>query len=319
MSKTIALSQARQGFKFHSLTANRSSLTINWYDKRLAEFESFLLGKCGGRSVCIADIEPNTIREFIASLQDREVVYQNHAFRHPIPRKLSPFTVHGYVRTLSAFFRWAVRERMLERSPMENIPRPKLPKKIKPRFEKDELQRLWNACGENADSQASRNRAILLLLLDTGLRASELCGLTLDRFDPEMRRVHVTGKGMKDRYVPVGRRVRKALWEYINLYRKPKVATGVVFLTRHDTPLTGVSLAHVLKGLGTRAGVSGCHPHRFRHTAARLYLRNGGDVMSLQQILGHEDLATTRIYVQLEQEDIEKMHERASPVDRMGL
>ncbi|MCL4395538.1 MAG: tyrosine-type recombinase/integrase [Chloroflexi bacterium] len=153
---------------------------------------------------------------------------------------------------------------------------------------------------------AARNRAILLLLLDTGMRASELCG-------------HVTGKGMKDRYVPIGARARQVLWEYVNLHRNPRVATNLVFMTRHDKPLNGTSLAHILWELGKRAGVEGCHPHRFRHTAARLYLRNGGDVMSLQQILGHEDLATTRIYIQLEQEDIERTHERASPVDRMGL
>ncbi len=319
MSTPVTLSKARQGFKFHTQTANRAKLTIEWYDQRLAEFENFLLSKYSAQTRLLERIEANDIREFIAGLQSRETLYLDHDHRKPIQRKLSPFTVHGYVRTLAAFFHWAIRERLLERNPMENIPRPKLPKSIKPRFEKEDLEKLLKACSQYPQYLAARNRAILLLLLDTGLRASELCGLTLDRLDPEMRRAHVTGKGMKDRFVPIGARVRKVLWDYINLHRKSTVPTNVVFLTRHNKPLNSESLAHLLGKVGKRAGVQGCHPHRFRHTAARLYLRNGGDVMSLQQILGHEDLATTRIYVQLEREDVEKIHERASPVDRMGL
>lgn len=319
MSDPVTFSQARQGFRFYVQTANRAQLTIDWYDERLAQFEAFLLSKCSGQPLLLAGIEPNSIRGFIASLQNREIVYETHEYRSPISRKLSPFTVHGYVRTLAAFFHWAKREYLLRRNPMENIPRPKLPKSIKPRFEKQDLERLLKACSEYPEHLAARNRAIVLLLLDTGLRASELCRLTLYRLDPELRRAHVTGKGMKDRYVPIGARARKVLWDYINFHRKPKVPTDVVFLTRHDKPLNGESLAHVLAKLGDRAGVKNCHPHRFRHTSARLYLRNGGDVMTLQQILGHEDLSTTRIYIQLEREDVEKTHERASPVDRMGL
>ena len=71
--------------------------------------------------------------------------------------------------------------------------------------------------------------------------------------------------------------------------------------------------------LGERAGVSHCHPHRFRHTAARLFIRNGGDAFALQRLLGHSDMATTRIYAELEREDVEKACARASPVDNWQL
>jgi site-specific recombinase XerD len=80
-------------------------------------------------------------------------------------------------------------------------------------------------------------------------------------------------------------------------------------------PLNPNKLAHIFN----KAGIKPCNPHRFRHTLARLYLRNGGDVMSLQQILGHEELVTTRIYIHLARIDIERTYERSSPVDRMGI
>jgi integrase/recombinase XerD len=84
-------------------------------------------------------------------------------------------------------------------------------------------------------------------------------------------------------------------------------------------PIAPAELGRILRVLGNRAGVPHCDPHRFRHTAARLFIRNGGDAFALQRLLGHEGLETTRRYVEHEREDVERAHQRASPVDRWGL
>ncbi len=97
------------------------------------------------------------------------------------------------------------------------------------------------------------------------------------------------------------------------------MSTDRVFVTQRGGPINHLELGRILRVLGERAGVAGVHPHRFRHTAARVLLRNGGDAFALQQMLRHESLETTRIYAELEREDVEKEHERASPVDRWNL
>ncbi|MCL4395539.1 MAG: MFS transporter [Chloroflexi bacterium] len=135
VSTSITLSKARQGFKFYCQTANLAKRTIAWYDRTLAGFEAYLVSAQPGETPRLGSIQPNDIRAFIVDLQSRETMYLGHAHRKPIQRKLSPFTIHANVRSLAAFFHWAVRERLLERYPMENIPRPKLPKFIKPRLE----------------------------------------------------------------------------------------------------------------------------------------------------------------------------------------
>jgi integrase/recombinase XerD len=313
----VLLSKAREGFLFHQQIGNYSPATLEWYAERLGALERFLSETAPAPQV--EAITRNDLERFIAFLQSRESLWGTDRYHKPQNKKLSAFTVHGYVRALSAFFRWARQEQLISTNPMDGIRRPKLPKSIKPRFTEQEIKQLLDACNGGHPALAARNRAIILLLLDAGLRAGELCTLTMDRLDAGMRRAHLTGKGLKDRYAPIGARTRQALWQYINRYRPAPKEGDYVFLTLRGGPLDPNKLAHVLTKLGNRAGVKPCNPHRFRHTMARLYLRNGGDVFTLQQILGHEDLATTRIYVQLEREDVEETHERASPVDRLGL
>lgn len=313
----MLFSKALEGFLFFQRLGNHSPATLEWYTERLTALQIHLYRQtpdCPIERVTKADVA-----QFISSLQSRQTIWGGDRFHKEQARGLSIYTIHGYVRALSTFFRWAAREKLIPANPMEGLPRPKLPKSIKPRFDESDIKRLLATCAKASPALAARNRAIILLLLDSGLRASELVTLRLDYLDPELRRAHVTGKGMKDRYVPIGNRTKQALWMYVNRHRPQPLRENYVFLGPKGFPLTANKLAHILTKLGERGGIKPCNPHRFRHTMARLYLRNGGDVMSLQQILGHEDLATTRIYVQLEREDIERTHERASPVDRWAL
>ena len=130
--------------------------------------------------------------------------------------------------------------------------------------------------------------AMVLLLLDTGMRASELCALTLGNTHLNEGYVKALGKGAKERIVPFGTLTRKSLLRYIHSYRPEPASAEVdeLFLSTNGTPLSYDGLAQALKRLGKAAGVPRLHAHLFRHTFAVRYLMDGGDLMTLKLILG---------------------------------
>ena len=199
-------------------------------------------------------------------------------------------------------------------------------------FSADDIKRLLHAATFTATSDthnrkqftmhrhtAKRDTAMLLLMLDTGMRAGEVG--RLDVGDVDLRTGEITvdrwgsGKKSKGRMVFVGERTRKLLLK-LCLGRKPDAP---LFETQTDKRLNASGILHLVHAMGVRAGVKKCHPHRFRHTFAIQYLRNGGDVFTLQRFLGHSSLAMVKRYVELSHADDASAHHRASPVDAWGL
>lgn len=317
----LSFEKACEAFRFRKQVDNCSPRTIAWYDEKLANPGRFLRSKYPAKPldrIYLNDIGRDDILEFIASLQGRETLYE-HANREPVHRKLSPYTVHSNYRAACTFFRWALADKLIASNPMEGLKRPQVPKAIKDRFSESDLERMLKSCEEGQATLQVRNRALVLFLLDTGVRASELCALTPECIDG--KRVHViAGKGAKDRTVFLGIRAQQALFTYVNLgYRPAPKRENRLFLTQGGRPLNKTSLGHILTGIGDRAGVHPCNAHRFRHSCARYAIRNGMDLSSLQAMLGHESLSTTNMYLKAEREDVEHAHERCSPVDRLGL
>jgi len=148
-----------------------------------------------------------------------------------------------------------------------------------------------------------RDRAIVSLLIDTGIRASELCGLLLKHvwLDADDSYIRVLGKGRKEREVPLGRQSRIALRRYITRYRKPRdPAEQHVFIARGGKPLTLHGLLQVIEQLGERTRIRDVRvsPHTFRHTFAVQYLLNGGDIYKLSRLMGHTSVKITERYLQ---------------------
>jgi site-specific recombinase XerD len=171
---------------------------------------------------------------------------------------------------------------------------------------------------QNADI-ITRNRAIILLLLDTGLRASELVGLLGCDVDMRNRRIHVVnGKGDKDRLLPFSANTAQAIQRYL-MTRADDSMNDPLFVTLDGFALDRISLRRTLHRLGQRAGVADVHPHRFRHTFAIQFLRNGGNMYVLQMLLGHSTLEMCRKYLLLAQTDADETHKRASPVSNWRL
>jgi site-specific recombinase XerD len=222
---------------------------------------------------------------------------------------LAPMSVAGYVRGLHAFGNWLASDGLAAARALRALARPRVPRKVIEPLSDADLRRLLSAAQE-------RDRAVLLLLLDTGLRVSEVVGIRLGDLRPDGG-IKVTGKGAAERIVPVGGTARRAVGAYLAA-RGPGALSERLFLNQADQALTTSGVSQLLRRLRGRTGVTArCNPHSFRHTFAHNYLVNGGDALSLQRILGHSSLEMVRRYVRLSDIDLAGRHRAASPADRL--
>ena len=154
-------------------------------------------------------------------------------------------------------------------------------------------------------------------------RLSEATNATIEDLNMDERSLRVVGKGNRQRLVPFGVTVQKALWKYMNFYRQQPVVPNhdYVFLTSDGRQLTKNRVEELMKKYGQRAGIKGvrCSPHTLRHTACIMWIRNGGDIFSLQRITGHSSLEVLRGYVNLAQGDVSSAHRRYSAIDNLEL
>jgi len=297
--RLMKLSEALDYYLITCRMEGKSPKTIDWYKQKLEAFVAF----CDDPPVRELTLED--AREFVASLWKKDI---------------TPQTIHGYVRTLKAFASWLEREGYTPNNLFKRLKRPKVPKKLIQVLNEEEIKTILKSF--NQDTQlGARGYAICVLLLDTGMRSGELCGIKLSDVDFKRGVIKVKGKGDKERMVPIGNLAKKALMRYIKVFR-PEPAMGAidnVFLSVDGYPLTPNAIAKFMRRLAKRTGIERLHAHLWRHTSAVRYLMAGGDVFSLQTILGHETLEMTRHYVQLASRHVEIQHRRFSPADNLGL
>jgi integrase/recombinase XerC/integrase/recombinase XerD len=183
----------------------------------------------------------------------------------------------------------------------------------------EEIGAILNAFGTSPSD--TRNQTLFMILLATGLRIGELVNLKMDDVHMDEGYFKVMGKGKKERTVPIGNNAQKVLQRYLFRFR-PKPINPVVqsvFLSISSQPLTENSMKLMFTRLAKRSGVYRLHAHLCRHTFATRFLINGGDVFTLQQILGHSTLEMVRHYVNLASSHIAIQHQRFSPLDRLNL
>jgi integrase/recombinase XerD len=280
------MKRARLNF---SLTFN----TIDWYKSRLSALRDFLSGQ-GVQQ--IESVTTHHLRAFVVHLQGMRANERNE-YRPTSEKPISPLTLHGYVRAFKAFFAWCYQEEIISKDPSVRIERPKVPHYLIPSFKPEHLAAMFDAC-DLRTSLGFRDYAILLVLLDTGIRLSELCGLKLE--DVHDTYLTVFGKGGKQREVGLGPTAANALWKYINKFRQPKDEDEeYVFLGRHGEPLMAFGVYDIFRTLKVKAGIDGvrCSPHTLRHTMARMWLENGGEVFNLSRVLGHTSVTITQTYL----------------------
>jgi site-specific recombinase XerD len=278
----------------------KSANTIRWYEQKLRGFLDFL----SSRRLALqpAGITPEILRGFIVHLQSTNV---------------SAFTARGYVQVVKGVFSWLEEEGYVSDNPIRRVRLPKTPRYVVKPLQEDEVHNLLAAVDPRTPA-GSRDLAILLLLLDTGMRLGELAGISVADGESALRdgMLRVFGKGARERFVPVGATTQNALRRYLQLHRQDGHPQSL-FLGSSRRPLTDEGIRQVVRRMARRAGVTNVHPHRLRHTSAITFLRAGGDVFVLQRILGHSTLAMTRNYVTLADADVKAAHVRASPADRL--
>lgn len=317
-----SLKSSVRGFVLTERTDGKSPKTVEYYEGNLRRFSWYCERQSWPDDVRL--ITEWHIREFLAYVASEAHRWGlNGNGSESSQRQASHSTVHHYYAVLRAFFNWCVMEGFLTESPVAKVKmsNPKL-KVIQP-YAAEEIARMVAVCDydyqHNAKFLGSRNRAIILILLDTGLRVSEIANIGLEDIDTERGWIKVRGKGDKERVVRIGTTAQKALWRYL-MYRADNV-TSALWLTEEGTAFQSDGIQAMVKRLKQRAGVtSKGNCHRFRHTFALNFLRADRNPFNLQYLLGHSDLRMVRHYTAtLGMEDALKAHEKASPVDLMRL
>lgn len=288
----IALRDAYAAFVIARKAQNVTPRTLDYYADTLPPFIAY----CEKASIRNADqVTAANVRAYLVTMQERG---------------LAPHTVHGSARAIRALLRFCAADGLIDAAPKFQMP--KLPKPVLPAFQPSDVARLLDAC------LAERDRVIVLFLLDTGLRASELLALNGGDIDPHTGAVLVReGKGQKQRTVYVGARTRRELVKFWRTAGHP-AATGPAWcsLTTGER-LGGSGLRQMLRQLGERAHVEHCHPHTFRRTFALWSLRAGMNLHTLAALMGHADIGVLRQYLALTGDDLQRAHREAGPVDRM--
>lgn len=236
-------------------------------------------------------------------------------FHHLTERKLRPKSIKNYYVDLSCLFRYLQQEGIVRDNPFDAVSRPKVPvDQIQP-FTPAQVKALLAAAKHSRNPR--RDEALMLFLFDTGARASEACGLTVADMDISNRRCRVLGKGNKFRTLPFSAVTARALIRYLaEMKREP---TDPVFLSERGGAMGRYGLLEVFRRLGETAQIEGtrCSPHTARHTAAITFLRSGGNLFALKELLGHRELRMVSVYAALAQADVEAQHQQHSPIQHI--
>src|SRR5579883_613067 len=232
---------------------------------------------------------------------------------------LSVSSRHTALRTLRAFYRWARRAGLVEQDPTATVEL-RLPKTLPHVPTDEELRAVLRACPDTFTGR--RNRALLLVMADTGLRASEVLNLLVEDWNPMERSLFVRrGKGSKDRTVFASPTTARALRDYLSM-RRSLAREDFLFTDESNRPLKRRHLVAILYRLSARAGLPPnrrIHPHSLRHFAATSWLRHGMTLEETRRLLGHETLSTTLRYSSLVGADLQRAHRRVGAVERALL
>lgn len=292
------LPEVTQDFLLAKRSSGCSEKTISWYRDNLLAYMRFLENE--GEPPILRSFSVENVRRFTVHLQDRRVKYPGNPLRRVAGQGLSSHTIFGYVATLGVLATWLAQEGYTDRNVLEGLPRPKKRKTVISALSQKEIQRLLAQIPKHTGLGA-RNRAILITLLDTGLRASELCNLSLDDVQLEEGYLKVLGKGNRERIVPVGANAARAILRYRDFFR-PEPSRPVIrnlFLSVHGEGMTPGALRSLARRWARPAGIKAINVHKLRHTLALQYLMAGGDAFSLQKILEHTSMEMTRNYVNM--------------------
>ena len=293
----------------------KSQKTISWYGEILNQLCAYINAR--QNPSCITIFTMDTVREYILYLRQRPK-FRGHPYTPEQGKLLSPRTVQCHVRALKAFSSWLFAEKYTVDNRLKNLKLPKAPANMVEPLTPEEVKVIISNINKNSPS-GLRNYAIVVTMLDSGLRASEAANIKLGQANFEGGYIKVLGKGSKERIVPIGKVTQKALWQYVTLSRpKPiKEDCDNLFLSNCGCPITVNTIKLLCSRLARVSGIRRLHAHLCRHTFAINYLLNGGDIFSLQEILGHTTLEMVRHYLHFTTSQVTALHHKYSPMDKL--
>ncbi|WP_379953025.1 site-specific tyrosine recombinase XerD [Dokdonia sp. R78006] len=238
-------------------------------------------------------------------------------FIYTIAKEVQAGSQARIISGLKGFFNYLIFEDYRKDNPLDLIESPRLGRKLPDTLAEEEIDALISAINLSTP-QGERNRAMLETLYSCGLRVTELISLKLSDLYFEEGFINVIGKGDKQRFVPISEHTQK----YIDIYRneirthidvKPE-HVDILFLNRRGRQLTRAMIFTIIKDLAVKAGIKkSISPHTFRHSFATHLLQNGADLRSIQQMLGHESITTTEIYMHVDRSDLARVMEQYHP------
>jgi len=276
-----------------------SENSLTGYSQDLTALLSFLRDK----SFRLEDITDKTLFLYLTHLRARGLKNRSLA-RH--------------LSSLRGFFAFAVQEKWYKEDPGQLLDNPKLPKKLPEFLTREEISRVL-ALPDASTPLGLRDRAMLEILYAAGLRVSELIGMHVLDYDPQVGLLKVFGKGSKERLVPIHFTAQKILNSYLEITRPSfKPAEDLVFLNRSGKGLTRQGVWKLIKKYAEQAGIRrSISPHTFRHSFATHLLEGGADLRTVQILLGHADISATEIYTHIQAGRLKTMHQKFHP--RSGM
>ena len=284
-------------FLRHLRERNASQHTIKAYSGDLAGFSGYA-GSRGWK-----EIDHVTVRGFLAQLHEKG---------------LSKTSMARALAAVRSLYRWLAREGVVEQNPAKLVATPRLPKKL-PRVPTiEEMNTVLD--GEMPDVAAfpERDRLMLELLYGCGIRNSELTGIRVEDIRVSAEAILIRGKGKKERYVPFGGPAAQALGPYLlarqKLLGEKRKSSNALLINHRGGPLTTRSVGRIIKRIAVAKGLSpDVHPHTLRHAFGTHMLEEGADLRAIQELLGHERLATTQRYTQLSMKHVLQVYDQTHP------
>lgn len=265
------------------------------YKRDVLDFKNFIESKK-------MDLSPEAIRNYLVSLSEKNLSERTQA------RRLS---------ALKHFFKFAVERDLTNQDPTQGVEMPKLPKSLPKALSAKEMEALLTLDRESDAPDALRQRAIIEVLYSTGIRVTELATLKVgDLEGTPNQTLRVTGKGDKQRMVPLGLKAYETLKKYLEKARPKFDGTSHsqwMFPSRQGRPLTRQRLFQIVRLAGERCGID-LSPHQLRHTFATHLLENDADLRAVQMMLGHSDLSTTQVYTQVVEDRLRDVVEEKHPL-----
>ena len=260
---------------------NLSINTIKSYRSDLNKFE-FFLTKTGAKKLSF--IDPEIVREFL----------------YDESKRVNAKTQGRIISTLKTFFNFLVLEKLISDSPIENIDYPKIDSKIPLVLSTDEIDKIISSAFSK--KYGLRNQAIIEIMYSCGLRVSELTEMKISNIFFDESLIKILGKGNKERFIPLSNTAKKLLYNYITYNRKnlsqDKQSIDIVFLNNRGKKLTRVMVYNIINDAALEAKINKkISPHTLRHSFATHLIENGADIISIQKMMGHENVVTTEKYL----------------------